>query len=35
MNEKGEIATNIKEIKTILKTYYGQLYNPIVVTPLK
>ena len=26
MNEKGEITTNTKEIKTILKTYYEQLY---------
>ena len=26
MNEKGEIITNTKEIQTILKTYYEQLY---------
>uniref|UniRef100_A0A8C0RE05 RNA-directed DNA polymerase n=1 Tax=Canis lupus familiaris TaxID=9615 RepID=A0A8C0RE05_CANLF len=26
MNEKGEITTNTKEIQTILKTYYEQLY---------
>ena len=26
MNEKGEITTNIKEMQTILKTYYEQLY---------
>ena len=26
MNEKGEITTNIKEIQSILKTYYEQLY---------
>lgn len=26
MNEKGEITTNTKKIKTILKTYYEQLY---------
>ena len=26
MNEKGEIATNTKEIQTILKTYYEQLH---------
>lgn len=26
MKEKGEITTNTKEIQTILKTYYGQLY---------
>ena len=26
MNEKGEITTNSKEIQTILKTYYEQLY---------
>ena len=26
MNEKGEIITNTKEVQTILKTYYGQLY---------
>ena len=27
MNEKGEITTNSKEIQTILKTYYEQLYT--------
>ena len=27
MNEKGEITTNTKEIQTILKTYYEQLYT--------
>lgn len=26
MNEKGEITTNTKQIQTILKTYYEQLY---------
>ena len=26
MNEKGEITTNTKEIQTILKAYYKQLY---------
>ena len=26
-NEKGEITTNTKEIQTILKTYYEQLYT--------
>ena len=26
MNDKGEITTNTKEIHTILKTYYEQLY---------
>ena len=26
MNEKGEITTHTKEIQTILKTYYEQLY---------
>ena len=26
MNERGEITTNTKEIQTILKTYYEQLY---------
>ena len=26
MNDKGEITTNTKEIQTILKTYYEQLY---------
>ena len=26
MNEKGEITTNTKEIQTIFKTYYEQLY---------
>ena len=26
MNEKGEITTNTKEIQTILKTCYEQLY---------
>ena len=26
MNEKGDITTNTKEIQTILKTYYEQLY---------
>ena len=25
-NEKGEITTNTKEIQTILKTYYEQVY---------
>ena len=25
-NEKGELTTNTKEIQTILKTYYEQLY---------
>ena len=27
MNEKVEITTNTKEIQTILKTYYEQLYT--------
>ena len=27
MNEKGEITTHTKEIQTILKTYYEQLYT--------
>ena len=27
MNEKGEITTNTKEIQTIFKTYYEQLYG--------
>ena len=27
MNEKGEITINTKEIQTILKTYYEQLYT--------
>ena len=27
MHEKGEITTNTKEIQTILKTYYEQLYT--------
>ena len=27
MNEKGETTTNTKEIQTILKTYYEQLYG--------
>ena len=27
MNEKGEITTNTKEIKTIFKTYYEQPYG--------
>ena len=27
MNEKGKIITNTKEIQTILKTYYEQLYG--------
>ena len=27
MNERGEITTNTKEIQTILKTYYEQLYT--------
>ena len=27
MNEKGEITTDTKEIQTILKTYYEQLYT--------
>ena len=26
MNERGEITTNTKEIKTIIRTYYEQLY---------
>ena len=26
MTEKGEITTNTKEIQTICKTYYEQLY---------
>ena len=26
MNEKGEITTKTKEIQSILKTYYEQLY---------
>ena len=26
MNEREEITTNTKEIETILKTYYEQLY---------
>ena len=26
MNKKGEITTNTKEIQTILKMYYEQLY---------
>ena len=26
MNEKWEITSNVKEIQTILKTYYEQLY---------
>uniref|UniRef100_A0A8C0JT22 Uncharacterized protein n=1 Tax=Canis lupus dingo TaxID=286419 RepID=A0A8C0JT22_CANLU len=26
MNEKGEITTNTKEIQTIIKIYYDQLY---------
>ena len=26
MNEKGEITTNTKEIQTIIRTYYEQLY---------
>ena len=26
MNEKGEITTNTKEIQTIIKTYYEQIY---------
>ena len=30
MNEKGEITTNTKEIQTILKTYYEQLYANIL-----
>ena len=29
MNEKGEITTNTKEIQTILKTHYEQLYNKL------
>ena len=27
MNEKVEITTNTKEMQTILKTYYDQLYT--------
>ena len=27
MNDKGEITTNTKEIQTIFKTYYDQLYT--------
>ena len=27
MNEKGEITTNIKEMQTILKIYFEQLYT--------
>ena len=27
MNEKGDITSNMKEIQTILKTYYEQLYD--------
>ena len=27
MNERGEITINTKEIETILKTYYEQLYT--------
>jgi len=26
MNERGEITTNTKEIQTILRTFYKQLY---------
>ena len=26
MNERGEITTNTKEIQTIIRTYYEQLY---------
>ena len=26
MNERGEITTNTKEIQTIIRTYYKQLY---------
>ena len=26
MNEKGAITTNTKEVQTIIKTYYEQLY---------
>ena len=27
MNERGEIITNTKEIKTIIRTYYEQLHT--------
>ena len=27
MNERGEITTNTKEIQTIIRTYYEQLYT--------
>ena len=30
MNEKGEITTNTKEIQTIFKMYYEQLYDKIL-----
>jgi len=26
MNERGEITTNTKEIQTIIRTYYEQVY---------
>ena len=26
MNERGKITTNTKEIQTIIRTYYEQLY---------
>ena len=26
MNEKGEITTNTKEVETIIRNYYQQLY---------
>ena len=26
MNEKGEITTNTKEVETIIRSYYQQLY---------
>ena len=30
MNERGEITTNTKEIQTIIRTYYEQLYASIL-----
>ena len=27
MNERGEITTNTKEIQTIIRTYYEQIYT--------
>ena len=27
MNEKGEITTNTKEVETIIRSYYQQLYD--------